>query len=103
MARWLVIWARGVSASQPYFVIRTCLTPYMPRSAAEVAPAGPLPTTRTSVSIFTFIFLSRTALGSFGRRHHRQRRRPRAWLHPEFVGHEMPSPGHGTAVRQQGI
>src|SRR5690348_8583857 len=43
--------------SQPYFVTRMCLTPYMPSSAAAVAPAGPLPTTSTSVSIGLLVII----------------------------------------------
>src|SRR5882724_6910099 len=50
--------ARGVSASQPYLVTRICLTPYMPSNAADVAPAGPLPTMSTSVSMILAIVLS---------------------------------------------
>jgi hypothetical protein len=51
------MWARGVSASQPYFVTKMCLTPYMPSSAAAVPPAGPLPTTSTSVSIGLLVII----------------------------------------------
>jgi len=59
MARWLVMWARGVSASHPYLVTRTCFTPYIASKAADAAPAGPLPTTRTSVSIVWVIAVSK--------------------------------------------
>src|SRR6516225_8329722 len=108
------MWARGVSASQPYLVIRMCLTPYMPSSAADVAPAGPLPTTSTSVSMgLLVILLSLVVLlvmilrsapvsdaGSFRRRHHGLWHQPRAGLHLEIVGHQVPRAGDLLAVRQ---
>src|SRR4051812_24345833 len=42
--------ARGVSASRPYLVITVVCTPYVASASAAAEPAGPLPTTRTSVS-----------------------------------------------------
>lgn len=57
MARWLVMWARGVPASHPYLVTRWVRTPYVARSRAAVPPAGPLPMTRTSVSYFSDVLM----------------------------------------------
>src|SRR3954452_22387731 len=42
--------ARGVSASRPYLVMTVVFTPYVASASAAAEPAGPLPTTRTSVS-----------------------------------------------------
>src|SRR6202021_3134904 len=109
MARWLAMWARGVSASHPYLVTRTCFTPYIASKAADAAPAGPLPTTRTSVSIVWVIAVSQAnwlcvALSvapsrSFRGRHHRLRYGSRPRLHLEFVGHDVPGPRGRLAIR----
>src|SRR6201999_2901258 len=50
MVRWLVMWARGVFATQPYLVTSVVCIPYVANSRAADPPAGPLRTTRTSVS-----------------------------------------------------
>ena len=49
MVRWLVMWARGVFAVQRYLVIMMLSTPSVERNSAADAPAGPDPTTSTSV------------------------------------------------------
>jgi hypothetical protein len=48
--RWFVMCERGVFAVQRYFVSIMLSTPYVLRNSAAEPPAGPLPTTRTSVS-----------------------------------------------------
>ena len=53
--RWLVMWARGVLAVQRYLVTTRCSTPSVARVRAAVAPAGPVPTTSTSVWIVSVI------------------------------------------------
>ena len=49
IARWLVMCARGVFAVQRYLVIMMFGMPSVDRNSAAAAPAGPEPTTRTSV------------------------------------------------------
>src|SRR5882672_1933050 len=49
--RWLVMWARGEFAVPLYLVMATVCTLCRASKAAAVKPAGPAPTTRTSVSI----------------------------------------------------
>src|SRR5580658_3964783 len=108
MARWLVMWARGVSASQPYLVTRTCFTPYIASKAADAAPAGPLPATRTSVSIVCVIAVSkiiwsRVTLSvapslSFRGRHQRLRHGSGPRFHLEFIGHHVPRSRRRLAV-----
>jgi hypothetical protein len=55
MVRWLVMCARGVFAVQRYLVIMMLLTPRLDRNRAADAPAGPEPTTSTSVSTTTSV------------------------------------------------
>src|ERR1700744_2270953 len=55
--RWLVMWARGVFAVHEYLVITTCSTPRVASDSAAAPPAGPLPTTRTSVCRISVIEL----------------------------------------------
>src|SRR5205807_9417249 len=55
--RWLVMWARGEFAVLGYFVTVMPLTPDRASSALAVSPAGPAPTTRTSVSVVRIINL----------------------------------------------
>jgi hypothetical protein len=50
IVRWFVMCARGVSESRPYLVTTMLATPYVLSSSAAAPPAGPLPTTSTSVS-----------------------------------------------------
>src|SRR3954464_10085220 len=49
IVRWLVMCARGVSDNRPYFVTSSVAVPYDARKRVADAPAGPEPTTRTSV------------------------------------------------------
>src|SRR5438270_8149042 len=49
--RWLVMWARGEFAVPGYFVTVMASTPDRASSALAVSPAGPAPTTRTSVAV----------------------------------------------------
>ena len=55
MVRWLVMCARGVFAVQRYLVIMMLLIPSVDRKRAADAPAGPDPTTSTSVSTTTSV------------------------------------------------
>ena len=50
IVRWLVMCARGLSDSRSYLVTISVEVPYVARNSAAAAPAGPDPTTRTSVS-----------------------------------------------------
>src|SRR5260370_27790647 len=45
------MWARGESAVPPYLVMPLAFTPARAKRADAVSPAGPAPTTSTSVSI----------------------------------------------------
>jgi hypothetical protein len=45
------MWARGELAVPEYFVTVIASTPDRASSALAVSPAGPAPTTRTSVSV----------------------------------------------------
>src|SRR5258708_6368993 len=47
--------ARGESAVPEYFVMPIALTPARARRAEAVSPAGPAPTTNTSVSNFSIV------------------------------------------------
>lgn len=49
--RWLVMCARGECAVPAYLVTVIASTPSRASNAAAVRPAGPAPTTRTSVSM----------------------------------------------------
>src|SRR5438067_13869152 len=49
--RWLVMWARGEFAVLGYFVTVMPSTPDRASSPLAVSPAGPAPTTRTSVAV----------------------------------------------------
>src|SRR4051794_39684609 len=51
IARWLVMCARGVFAVHRYFVIMMLGMPRLERNSAAEAPAGPEPTTTTSVEV----------------------------------------------------
>src|ERR1700743_1597411 len=59
------MWARGVLAVHRYLVTTMCSTPSVARLRAAVAPAGPVPTTSTSVWIVSVI----GAYRSSGRSH----------------------------------
>src|SRR5258708_7927535 len=56
------MWARGVFAVHEYFVITMCSTSSVASASAAVAPAGPLPTTRTSVCSASVISQRRSAV-----------------------------------------